>query len=327
MNIVFAGTPAFAVPSLEALLAAGHSVRAVLTQPDRPAGRGRRPTESPVKRLARERGIPVLQPPTLRGETAALGEYAPDVMVVIAYGLLLPREILALPRHGCLNVHASLLPRWRGAAPIARALEAGDSETGISIMQMGEGLDTGPVLLTARTPILPTDTAASLHDRLSALGAETLLEALARLERGELVAQPQDEARACYARKLDKREALLDWELPAEVLHRKIRAFNPAPVAYTYWRGKRLRLWEVGPLDSPSAEVRALPGTVVAADAGGIRIATGAGVLTVTRLQPEGGRRLGAAEFLNGYRLAVGERFTPAEGGGEAAGGAPAPSA
>ncbi len=308
MRIVFAGTSAFAVPSLEALLAAGHEVRAVLTRPDRPAGRGRKLAESPVKRHALARRLTLLQPQTLKGYAATLKPYDPDVMIVIAYGLLLPREILELPRHGCLNVHASLLPRWRGAAPIARAIEAGDAETGVTIMQMDEGLDTGPVLLEARTPILATDTAASLQDRLSTLGAQTLVEALARLDRGELIAQPQNEARACYAHKLQKHEGLVDWSLPAEVLHRKLRAFNPMPVAYTFWRDTRLRLWEVGAL-APAEEARATPGTVVATGAGGIRVATGAGVLTITRLQPEGGRILSAAEFLNGYRLAPGERF------------------
>jgi methionyl-tRNA formyltransferase len=324
MNIVFAGTPAFAVPSLEALLAT-ERVRAVLTQPDRPAGRGRQPAESPVKQLARARGLPILQPSTLKGFAAELAPYEPDVMVVVAYGLILPREILALPRFGCLNVHASLLPRWRGAAPIPRAIEAGDSETGVTIMQMDEGLDTGPILLAARTPIEPTDTAASLHDRLSVLGAQVLIEALARLKRGELAAVPQDETRACYARKLDKREALLDWRLPAEVLHRKIRAFNPTPVAYTFWRGRRLRLWEVGPLDPSADRPEAPPGTVVAADPErGIEVATGSGLLALTRLQLEGGRILSAGEFLNGYRLAPGERFA-AEAEAAAAGGGRTP--
>lgn len=307
MKIVFAGTPAFAVPSLAALIEAGHEVCAVLTQPERPAGRGRRLVPSPVKQLATRHGLAVLQPATLEGFAPILAGFGPDAMVVIAYGSILPRAILALPRYGCINVHASLLPRWRGAAPIARAIEAGDAETGVTIMQMDEGLDTGPILLAARTPIADTDTAQTLHDRLAALGARTLLEALERLGRGSLVPQPQDETLACYARKLSKHEATIDWSQPAAVLHRKVRAFNPYPVAATVWRGKRLRLWEVGPL-APGA-AGALPGTVLDADADGVRVATGEGVLTITRLQLEGGKRLAAGDFLRGHRLVPGERL------------------
>lgn len=306
MKLVFAGTPAFAVPSLAALIEAGHEIRAVLTQPDRPAGRSRRLTSSPVKQLAVHRGLTVLQPESLAGFAPTLTGLDPDAMIVIAYGLILPRAILETPRHGCINVHASLLPRWRGAAPIARAIEAGDTETGVTIMQMDEGLDTGPILLTARAPIADTDTALTLHDRLAALGARTLTEALERLGHGALVPRPQDETLACYARKLSKQEAAIDWSQPAAVLHRKVRAFNPYPVAATAWRGKRLRLWEVGPLVPGAGDT---PGTVLGADVRGLRVATGEGILTITRLQLEGGKRLPAGDFLRGHRLAAGERL------------------
>ncbi len=307
MNLIFAGTPAFAVPALEALLRAGHRIRAVYTQPDRPAGRGRKLTASPVKLCAQQHGIEVRQPEKLVGEEDRLRADAPDAMIVIAYGLLLPESILVIPRHGCINVHASLLPRWRGAAPIPRAIEAGDAVTGVSIMRMETGLDTGPVLAEARTPIHDNDTAQTLHDRLAPLGADTLVRALERLARGDIEPQVQDSAQACYAKKLRKEETALDWTLPASVLHRKIRALIPWPVASTTWRGKTLRLWEVGPRvqeTTPGA-----PGTVVQADAGGVRVAAGDGALTITRLQAEGGKILTAGEFLNGHPLAVGGRM------------------
>ncbi len=307
MNLIFAGTPAFAVPALEALLRAGHRVRAVYTQPDRPAGRGRKLTASPVKLCARQHGIEIRQPEKLVGEESRLRADAPDAMIVIAYGLLLPESLLVIPRHGCLNVHASLLPRWRGAAPIPRAIEAGDAITGVSIMQMETGLDTGPVLAEARTPIHDSDTSQTLHDRLAPLGADTLVRALEQLALGEIKPQAQDSARACYAKKLRKEETVLDWTRPASALHRKIRALIPWPVASTTWRGKTLRLWEVGPLvqkNTPGA-----PGTVVQAEANGVCVATGDGALTITRLQAEGGKILTAGEFLNGHPLAVGDRM------------------
>ena len=307
MNLIFAGTPQFAVPSLEALLRAGHRIRAVYTQPDRPAGRGRKLAASPVKQCALTHGIEIRQPEKISGEEKILRDDAPEAMIVIAYGLLLPPSILAIPHRGCLNVHASLLPRWRGAAPIPRAIEAGDAESGISIMQMEAGLDTGPVLAEARTPILATDTAQTLHNRLAQLGAETLVATLERLSRGEITPQSQDNAAACYAKKLRKEESLLDWTRPAVELHRKIRALNPWPVASTTSRGKTLRLWEVGPLESRAHA--GAPGTIVHADANGIRVQTGDGVLTVTRLQAEGGKILAAGDFLNGHKLAVGERL------------------
>ncbi len=309
MNLVFAGTPAFAVPSLEALHQAGHKLLAVYTQPDRPAGRGRKLGESEVKQCARRLGLAVEQPATLKdlAEHERLRAFRPDAMIVIAYGLLLPKAVLAIPKHGCLNVHASLLPRFRGAAPIARAIEAGDAETGITIMQMEEGLDTGPMLMTAQTPIGGDDTAATLHDRLAALGARTLVSALDALTRGALAPTPQDNAAACYAKKLTKEEARLDWSQSALTLHRRIRAFNPRPVAFTIWRGEPLRLWDAALLTGEHSD--AAPGTVIAADAAGVRVATGEGVLTITRLQRSNAKPVAAADFINGARLAAGERF------------------
>jgi methionyl-tRNA formyltransferase len=307
VNLIFAGTPAFAVPALEALLRAGHAMRAVYTQPDRPAGRGRKLTAGPVKECAEKHGLEIRQPDKLADEENRLRADAPDAMIVIAYGLLLPASLLVIPRYGCINVHASLLPRWRGAAPIPRAIEAGDDVTGVSIMQMETGLDTGPVLAEARIPIHETDTARTLHDRLARLGAESLVTTLERLARGEIEPQAQDEARACYARKLRKDESLLDWSRSAQVLHRKVRALNPWPVASTTWQGKTLRIWEA------VREVKNItpgaPGTIVHADAGGVQVRTGDGVLTLTRLQAEGGKILAAGDFLNGHRLAAGDRL------------------
>jgi len=305
MNLVFAGTPEFSVPALRSLLAAGHRIVAVYTQPDRPAGRGRRLTPSPVKDVALAHGLAVHQPATLRNdtETAVLRALQPDAMIVIAYGLLLPKPILEIPKHGCINVHASLLPRWRGAAPIQRAIEAGDSETGVTIMQMEEGLDTGPMLAAAATPIAETDTGASLHDRLSEMGAQLLVETLAHLAADRIRPQPQDPARACYATKLSKDEARLDWTASAGVLARRVRAFNPWPVAQTSLNGQTLRLWMA--TDEPDGK-DAEPGTILSADGSGIRVRCGEGVLCITRLQAEGGKPLDAGTFLNGRRLAPG---------------------
>ncbi|HYA36774.1 MAG TPA: methionyl-tRNA formyltransferase [Candidatus Methylomirabilis sp.] len=307
MNLIFAGTPAFAVPALDALRHAGHVIHAVYTQPDRPAGRGRQLTASPVKQCAVKYGIEIRQPEVLHGQEQRLRDDAPDAMIVIAYGLLLPSAILAIPRHGCINVHASLLPRWRGAAPIPRAIEAGDSVTGVSIMQMEAGLDTGPVLAEAATPITEIDSAQTLHDRLARLGAETLISTLERMTRGEILPSPQDATYACYAKKLRKDEAPIDWRLPALALHRKIRALNPWPVASTIWHGQTLRLWDVGPLEEQRAPGTA--GTIVQADASGVRVLTGNGVLNVTRLQAHGGKALAARDFLNGHRLTAGDRL------------------
>lgn len=307
MNLIFAGTPAFAVPALEALLHAGHRIRAVYTQPDRPAGRGRKLAASPVKQCAQVHGIEIRQPEKITGEENILRTDTPDAMIVIAYGLLLPPPILAIPRLGCINAHASLLPRWRGAAPIPRAIEAGDAETGVSIMQMEAGLDTGPVLAEARTPIHESDTAQTLHDRLALLGADSLTATLELLTHGSVTPKAQDTVGACYAKKLRKEESLLNWTEPATVLHRKIRAFNPWPVASTTWRGKTLRLWETGPLEA--GKPAGAPGTIVQADSAGIRVQTGDGVLTLTRMQAEGGKILSAVDFLNGHKLAVGDRL------------------
>lgn len=303
MRIIFAGTPDFALPSLDALAASRHELPGVLTQPDRPAGRGRRLTPSPVKRRALDLELPVWQPETLK-DAALLDELAalaPDAIVVVAYGLLLPRPVLELPRHGCVNVHASLLPRWRGAAPIARAILAGDSETGITIMRMNEGLDTGEILSREVCPIEPEATAGELHDRLAEQGASLLLRTLEDLEAGRAAPVPQDDAAACYARRLDKSEAALDWNLPAAQLARAVRAFNPWPVAHAGLNGERVRIWRArvdrGPAD-------AAPGTILAAGDAGIEVATGAGVLRILELQWPGGRRLSAADAARGRDLA-----------------------
>jgi len=301
MRIVFAGTPEFAVPSLRA--AARHNeVVAVYTQPDRPAGRGRGVQASPVKLEAVQRGIPVLQPenfksPLSKDELIAL---QPDVMVVVAYGLLLPRSVLAIPQYGCWNVHASLLPRWRGAAPIQRAIEAGDSETGVCLMQMEAGLDTGPVLLEQRIAISASETGGQLHDRLAELGAQVLADGLGLLRVGlSPTPRPQADEGATYARKLDKAEARLDWSQPAIALERKVRAFNPWPVAEAMLGGERLRIHGAIAIEAAHP---APPGTVLAAGRDGIDVACGAGALRIRVLQREGGKAITAADYLNARR-------------------------
>ncbi len=301
MRIVFAGTPEFAVPCLRAA-ANKAEVVAVYTQPDRPAGRGRGLTPSPVKLEAVQRGIPVLQPENFRSALSkkALRALKPDLMVVVAYGLILPQSVLDIPVHGCWNVHASLLPRWRGAAPIQRAIEAGDSRSGVCLMQMEKGLDTGPVLLSQETAIDPQDTGGQLHDRLSALGAQVLADALGLLRATIILPpQPQPEVGVTYAHKLDKAEAKLDWSLPAVVLANKVRAYNPWPVAEAIVAGERLRIHEAIALSPAWA---AEDGSIVAASKSGIDIACGDGGLRLLRVQREGGKVITAADYLNARR-------------------------
>ena len=302
LNIVFAGTPDFAVPALQALLDSPHRVPAVYTQPDRPAGRGRKLRASPVKELARQHGVPVHQPLTLKEAAVqqTLAGLQPDLMVVVAYGLILPRSVLEIPRHGCLNIHASLLPRWRGAAPIQRAILNGDSETGVSIMQMDAGLDTGDVLKVMRQPITPETTSASLHDSLADLGARALLATLDDLQAGTLAPSPQDETRATYAAKLGKDEADIDWRRPAAELARQVMAFNPWPVAQTRLDGQPLRIWRALALEQDGA---AAPGTVIASRPEGLDVACGRGVLRLLELQLPGKKTLPVADFVNARKL------------------------
>jgi methionyl-tRNA formyltransferase len=303
MKVVFAGTPEFAAVILDRLLAAGHDVRLVLTQPDRPAGRGLEPRPSVVKTLAQRRGLALLQPASLKepDTLARVAAAAPEVIAVAAYGLLLPRELLRLPPRGCVNVHASLLPRWRGAAPIQRALLAGDDRTGVTIMQMDEGLDTGPILLQEAIPIGAGDTAGTLHMRLAALGAALLVKALD----GHPQPRPQDERDATYAPRIAKGEAEIDWRRPAEHIERQVRALDPVPGAQTRVAGEPIKIWRA------RAEPHACgpPGTVCLADGAGIVVACGAGALRVIELQRAGGRRLAAGAFLAGHRLAPGARL------------------
>jgi methionyl-tRNA formyltransferase len=299
LRLVFAGTPEFAVPCLEACRADGIEVAAVYTQPDRPAGRGRKLTPSPVKQAALAAGITVEQPGSLKAVEAqrTLAAYRPDLLVVVAYGLILPRKVLAIPRLGCWNVHASLLPRWRGAAPIQRAILAGDTESGVDLMQMEAGLDTGPVMLQRRTPISRDDTGGSLHDRLSTLGAELLAEGLRLTLTGNVpVAIPQPEDGVSYAHKLDKAEAKLDFSRPALALERQVHAFDPWPVAEGTIAGETLRIWAAQAI---ALDHRGAPGSVLAAGREGIDLACGEGVLRVTALQRAGGKRIGAIDYLN----------------------------
>ena len=303
LRIVFAGTPEFAVPPLEALHAAGHDLVAVYTQPDRPAGRGQALTASPVKRRALEFELAIEQPATLKtpDAVARLRGFGADLMVVVAYGLILPQAVLDVPRFGCWNIHASLLPRWRGAAPIQRAIVAGDAVTGITIMQMEAGLDTGPMLLVRQTPIGPRELGGELHDRLSRLGAEAIVAAIDEWQAGRIKPVTQPAEGATYAAKLSKAEARIDWAQPAVAIDRLVRAFNPWPVAETTWDGKQLRVWQCEP--EPLA-VGAAPGTVLESSGGRIAVATGEGVLRLLQLQLAGRRAMSAAEFLNANSLA-----------------------
>lgn len=304
MRIVFAGTPEFAAEHLKALLGTQHQVIAVYTQPDRPAGRGHKLMPSPVKQLAVEHGIPVYQPATLRAPEAQaeLAALQPDLMVVVAYGLILPQVVLDTPRLGCINSHASLLPRWRGAAPIQRAVQAGDDESGVTVMQMEAGLDTGPMLLKVSTPIAATDTGGSLHDRLAALGSQAVIQAVDALAAGTLTGEVQDDSLANYAHKLNKDEARIDWSRPAVELERQVRAFNPWPICHSTLNGEPLKV-----LAATLGEGSGQPGQILAASKDGLTVACGEGALRLTRLQLPGGKPLNFADLYNSRR----EQFAP----------------
>jgi methionyl-tRNA formyltransferase len=312
MRVAFAGTPEFAARALARIVAAGHVVPLVLTQPDRPSGRGLAQKPSPVKEFARERGLAVHQPTSLRTIDAQrpILEAEPEVLVVAAYGLILPQAVLDIPRRGCVNIHASLLPRWRGAAPIQRALLAGDVETGITIMQMDAGLDTGPMLLCRSLSIGARDTAGSLHDRLAELGAELIVDALERLEAGGLDPKPQPAEGATYAAKLEKQEAEIDWRESAQVLDRRVRAFDPVPGAYAHFGADTLKIWQSAPEPGHGGE----PGTVLEIDRAGILVACGEGALRLTEVQRPGGKRLSSRDFLAGFPIARGSRFRTRSG-------------
>lgn len=303
MKLIFAGTPEFSALALRAILAAGHQVVLVLTQPDRPSGRGMTLRASPVKGLAQASGIEIFQPPTLKDMAAQerLRAIGAEVIVVAAYGLILPQAVLDMPRFGCINIHASLLPRWRGAAPIQRAILAGDAETGVSIMQMEAGLDTGPVLQKESLPIAADDTAATLHDKVAELGARLVVETLAKLP---LPRCPQPESGVTYAAKIEKSEALLDWRLPAAQLARQVRAFNPFPGAATSLEGNTIKIWRAGVETG-----KAVPGMIVSADQRGIVVACGEGSLRLTELQKAGSKRLSVARFLAGTPVQAGAVF------------------
>jgi len=303
MRLAFAGTPAFAESALRALLEAGHEIALVLTQPDRPAGRGLTPRPSAVKALALERGLPLAQPGTLKSNLVVEAFRATQarVMAVAAYGLILPPALLELFEFGCINIHASLLPRWRGAAPIQRALLAGDTETGISIMRMEAGLDTGPVYLRQKVQIETDDTAGSLHDKLATLGGLCIVRALAALEAGQIHAVPQSDQGVSYANKIEKHEAIIDWCHPAMLIDRQVRAFNPSPVTSTSWRGERLRVWRARAVQEDGT-----PGRIEGTD-GGILVGCGSGTLLIQELQRAGGKPMSAADFLRGVVLAPGE--------------------
>jgi len=323
VNLIFAGTPEFARAALARLLEAGHAVSLVLTQPDRPAGRGMKLQASPVKQFAQAQGITVAQPRSLRldgkfpeeaaAARAAIAATGADAMIVAAYGLILPQWVLDAPRLGCLNIHASQLPRWRGAAPIHRAIEAGDAQTGVTIMQMDAGLDTGDMLLTEAIPIGPADTTGSLHDRLAALGGDLIVQALEQAGAGRLQPVPQPRQGVTYAHKIEKAESVIDWSQPAAVIERRIRAFNPFPGAQTRLRGELLKLWE-SEIDSGNRPIDAGSGQILPSNGAKIRVACGDGVLRLTQLQRPGGKRLPVADFLRGFELAAGDRFeTPGE--------------
>ena len=302
LKIIFAGTPDFAAESLAALIQSPYTVCAVYTQPDRPAGRGRKLKPSPVKQLALQHELPVLQPQSLKDLDAQqqLAAFNADLMVVVAYGLILPAAVLKIPRLGCINVHASILPRWRGAAPIQRSILAGDKETGVTIMQMDVGLDTGDMLLKTTTEITANDTAQTLHDRLADIGAKALIDTLELIVDDKLKQEKQDNDLACYADKLQKSEALIDWQQSAEQIHRQIRAFNPWPVAQTVVDGNTLRIWNAELIEETTTQQ---PGTVIDETKSGIIVATGDGVLLITQLQLPGGKPLAVSDFINAHSM------------------------
>ncbi len=308
MKIIFAGTPPFAAAALEALLARNFEVAAVLTQPDRPSGRGLQLLPSAVKQVALQHGLKVLQPPSLKDAAVQneLAAFAADVMVVAAYGLILPQAVLQLPRHGCLNIHASLLPRWRGAAPVQRAIQAGDPETGITIMQMDAGLDTGDMLLKKNCPIAPDDTSQTLLDKLTALGAEAIVEALPLLAQNRLMHVPQDDTQATYAAKLSKAEAQIDWSLAAEQIARAVRAYNPFPVATTTLNATPVKIWKA----SVRSELSGEPGAVLAVEKDGIVVGCGKGSLCLEVLQRPNAKAMAAAQFIQGFPVHSGDRCT-----------------
>ena len=328
MRLIFAGTPEFAATALRALAAAGHEIALVLTRQDKPAGRGQALAVSPVKELALQQGYPIAQPRTLRAEQTwpLLRAVGADVMVVAAYGLILPAEVLAIPRLGCLNIHASLLPRWRGAAPIERAIEAGDAVTGVTIMQMDAGLDTGPILLAEAVEITAEETGGALRERLAALGARLIVRALTELEAGTLAATPQPEQGMTYASRILKSELALDWSQPADQLANRIRAFDPQPgvtAVLARGTGVALKLWRARALPPgaptgaegearpvPEGSAAPVPGTVLAAPSGSLRIACGGGtVLEVLELQRAGSRRMAVADFLKGLQIGPGDHL------------------
>jgi methionyl-tRNA formyltransferase len=308
MKLIFAGTPEFAAVALKALINSPHEIVAVYTQPDRPSGRGLKLTPSPVKTLALENNLPVYQPASLKDglEQEKLANLNADVMVVAAYGLLLPAPVLTMPKLGCINIHPSLLPRWRGAAPIQRTIFAGDTETGVAIMQMDVGLDTGPVMLQKKYKLAADETSQTLHDKLALLGSEALLEVLTLLEQNKITPQPQDEAGVTYANKISKEEALIDWTRPAIELEREIRAFNPWPVAYTSWQQQNLRIWHAKALQEITNKP---PRSIMRASKEGIDVATGEGMLRLLQLQLPGGKVLSVADFYNAHRDKLGEEI------------------
>ncbi|MBV8658094.1 MAG: methionyl-tRNA formyltransferase [Burkholderiales bacterium] len=308
MKLIFAGTPHFAAAALDALIQAGHEIVLVLTQPDRPAGRGMKLVASPVKQLALQHGLPIYQPERLRTpeQQAPVAAIEADAMIVAAYGIILPQAVLDMPRLGCLNIHASLLPRWRGAAPIQRAIQSGDAETGITIMQMDAGLDTGDMLTRHALSIRPDHTAASLHDDLAVLGAQAIVEALVDLPARQQARTPQPVEGVTYAEKIRKDEAPIDWQQPAETIARALRAFDPFPGCVAYWQGETLKCW-AGWAEAGRAE----PGEIVSVGVDGVVVGTGDGLLRLTELQRPGARRMVVRDFLAGTKLESGGRFTP----------------